>query len=509
MTEALDPDSAPGAPQQAGGLERCFVRRPLLFVLVLAGLSTLLFQGSRGLYESTEGRYAECARQSAAEGSLWEPVLNGKPHWTKPPVTYMITAAGMALLGENAWGARIGLSIAFVLTVLAVFRLGTLVWDRRTGAWCALVYAASPFTAGASNALSTDTYLALWMAGVALFFWYSVRGKRLWSALALGAALGAGFMTKGPVALLGLIPVAVAYVHLRRRGEAFPAWHLPAGALVFAAVGLPWFIVKMVQHPELRDYWILHETIGRNLYGEFDRNPEFYKPLTVYGPVLLFGALPWTALVLLRRRGIPWPTGQWLRVARWPHAAEWLFIVSGLLGPLAVFSLSTSRLALYLLPLFVPASLALGKGLDHLVESGALGRRALLRTAVAVAVALVAAKGIAARVESPHDMRQLAEKLAPALAEFPERDLLVLGEDELYGLQFYTGERMRSLRVEEAQDAVKESRNTGRAQLVLVKTRLLEKLAPHMDTRVYEVRQMTGRWALILFEAPEAKNGGA
>ena len=421
MTEALDPDSAPGAPQQAGGLERCFVRRPLLFVLVLAGLSTLLFQGSRGLYESTEGRYAECARQSAAEGSLWEPVLNGKPHWTKPPVAYMITAAGMALLGENAWGARIGLSIAFVLTVLAVFRLGTLVWDRRAGAWCALVYAASPFTAGASNALSTDTYLALWMAGTALFFWYSVRGKRLWSALALGAALGAGFMTKGPVALLGLIPVAVAYVHLRRRGEAFPAWHLPAGALVFAAVGLPWFIVKMVQHPELRDYWILHETIGRNLYGEFDRNPEFYKPLTVYGPVLLFGALPWTALVLLRRRGIPWPTGQWLRVARWPHAAEWLFIVSGVLGPLAVFSLSTSRLALYLLPLFVPASLALGKGLDHLVESGALGRRALLRTAVAVAVALVAAKGIAARVESPHDMRQLAEKLASALAEFSVR----------------------------------------------------------------------------------------
>lgn len=509
MTEALDPDSAPGTPQQAVGLERWFVRRPLLFVLVLAGLSTLLFQGSRGLYESTEGRYAECARQSAAAGSLWEPVLNGKPHWTKPPVTYMITAAGMALLGENAWGARIGLSVAFVLTVLVVFRLGTLVWDRRTGAWCALVYAASPFTAGASNALSTDTYLTLWMAGTALFFWYSVRGKRLWSALALGAALGAGFMTKGPVALLALIAVAVVHVHLRRRGGAFPAWHLLAAGLVFAALGLPWFVVEMAQHPELGDYWILHETIGRNLYGEFGRNPEFYKPLTVYGPVLLFGALPWTALVLLRRRGIPWPTGQWLRVARWPHAAEWLFIVSGVLGPLAVFSLSTSRLALYLLPLFVPLSLALGKGLDHLVESGALGRRALLRTAVAVAVALVAAKGIAARVESPHNMRQLAERLAPALAEFPERDLLVLGEDALYGLQFHTGERIRALRVEDAQEAVKESRSTGRAQLVLVKKKLLEKLAPHMDTRVYEVRQMSSRWALIIFAAPGAKNGGA
>ncbi|HRZ16914.1 MAG TPA: glycosyltransferase family 39 protein [Candidatus Hydrogenedentes bacterium] len=509
MTEAPETDAAPVAPPQAGGLERCFVRRPLLFVLVLAGLSTLLFQGSRGLYESTEGRYAECARQSAAAGSLWEPVLNGKPHWTKPPATYLATAAGLALLGENAWGARIGLSVAFVLTVLVVFRMGTLVWDRRAGAWCALVYAASPFTAGASNALSTDTYLALWMAATALFFWYSVRGKRLWSAVALGAALGAGFMTKGPVALLALIAVAVAYAHLRRRGDAFPAWHLLAGALVFAALGLPWFIVKMAQHPELRDYWILHETIGRNLYGEFDRNPEFYKPLTVYGPVLLFGALPWTALILFRRRGIPWPSGQWLRVARWPHAAEWLFIVSGLLGPLAVFSLSTSRLALYLLPLFVPISLALGKGLDHLVEGGALGRRGPLRLAVAVALALVVAKGIAARVESPHDMRQLAEKLAPALGEFPERDLLVLGEGELYGLQFYTGERMRALRVEEAQDAVKESRNTGRAQLVLVKTKLLEKLAPHMDTRVYETRQVADRWALIIFKAPEAKNGGA
>ncbi|HQC03833.1 MAG TPA: hypothetical protein PLQ73_15910, partial [Planctomycetota bacterium] len=55
-------------------------KRPLLFVMILSTLVGFAFQGSRGLYESTEGRYAECARQSMEQGTLDEPVLNGENH---------------------------------------------------------------------------------------------------------------------------------------------------------------------------------------------------------------------------------------------------------------------------------------------------------------------------------------------------------------------------------------------------------------------------------------------
>lgn len=509
MTAPTNSSTADDISAGPGRMERLFLQHPLLFVLALAAFSAFTFQGSRGLYESTEGRYAECARQSLAAGSLDEPTLNGHHHWTKPPLTYVIIAAGLTVFGENAWGARIGLAVAFVLTVIIVFLLGALVWDRRSGAWCALVYASSPFPLGAANALSTDTFLALWMAAAGLFFWYSARKGGVLGILLMWAALGLGFMTKGPVALLALIPIVITSVHLRRRGRGLPVWHHVAGLFVFGAVGLPWFVMKMIEHPELREYWMLHETIGRNLYGEFNRNSQFYKPFEVYGPVLLFGSFPWTLPILFRRRSIPWPRGMWRRITQWPHPAEWLYVVSGVLGPLLIFCLSTSRLTLYVLPLSVPISLALGRGLDHLVVHGAVGRRTLLRIALATSLILVTAKGVAARTDSSRNMQRLAARLSPTLQEFPNHDLLVLASTELYGLQFYTGEQMRAAKLDEAQQVIKESRSTGRAQLVLVKNSLLEKLEPHMDARVYEVRQVSSRWALIIFAAPGAKNGGA
>ncbi|NLF56030.1 MAG: hypothetical protein GX580_00150, partial [Candidatus Hydrogenedens sp.] len=80
--------------REEGVLARFFDQRPVLFLLLLAVVLGFAFQGSRGLYESTEGRYTECARQSMAAGSLLEPVLNGEHHWTKPPLTYIVIAAG-------------------------------------------------------------------------------------------------------------------------------------------------------------------------------------------------------------------------------------------------------------------------------------------------------------------------------------------------------------------------------------------------------------------------------
>jgi len=36
----------------------------------------LSFQGARGLFETTEGRYAECAREMVASGNYMEPTLD-------------------------------------------------------------------------------------------------------------------------------------------------------------------------------------------------------------------------------------------------------------------------------------------------------------------------------------------------------------------------------------------------------------------------------------------------
>ncbi|MCK4510708.1 glycosyltransferase, partial [bacterium] len=74
-----------------------------VLLIVLAALLAFAFQGSRGLYETTEGRYAESAREMLETGDWLVPRLDYEPHWTKPPLTYWALAGGMALLGENEW----------------------------------------------------------------------------------------------------------------------------------------------------------------------------------------------------------------------------------------------------------------------------------------------------------------------------------------------------------------------------------------------------------------------
>ena len=117
------------------------------------------FQGSRGLYETTEGRYAECSREMLERDNYLEPTLGYRPHFTKPPLTYWAIAGGMRLLGPNEWGVRLYNAIAFFLTVLAIAWIGATLWGKPTGIMAGLIYASSPFPVFGAYAVSTDTLL--------------------------------------------------------------------------------------------------------------------------------------------------------------------------------------------------------------------------------------------------------------------------------------------------------------------------------------------------------------
>src|SRR5512139_1427020 len=136
-------------------------RRPRLVLLLLAAGVALSFQGSRGLYETTEGRYAESALEMVQRGQYLEPTLSGRPHWAKPPMAYWAVAAGLHVAGPNGWGARLANAVAFCLTVLLVAGIGAALWDRETGIVAGLVYLSSLFPAAGAAALSADTLVTL------------------------------------------------------------------------------------------------------------------------------------------------------------------------------------------------------------------------------------------------------------------------------------------------------------------------------------------------------------
>jgi len=396
-------------------------------LVLLALVVALSFLGSHGLFEPTEGRYAEVSREMIESGNFLEPTVDYHPHWTKPPLTYWGAAAGMKLLGRNAWGARFFGALAFVFTVLAVAGTGTRLWDARTGFLAGLVYLSSLFPVLAASLLTTDTLLTLW-ATLALFAFVAAwrddnaRARRRWIR-AMWLCFGLGFFTKGPPALLPLLTVIVFAAGARRLGRLWDA----AGVAAFLVVGLWWYAAVSLRNPGLLDYFLKDEIVGRNLTDEFHRNPQWYGPLVVYIPPLVVGLGPWLVEAV---RG----AGRALRLRGqeplWGAAGSARrLLLLWVLIPLVVLSISKSRLPLYVVPLMAPIALA----------TAAAARRSGKRRIVALAIGSVVVC-LAAKASIPlfdrHNNAELVHDAAVAAGGSGAR-YAFLDERYLYGVQFY------------------------------------------------------------------------
>ena len=413
--------------------------RALALVLFCALLVVAAFQGTRGLYHSTEGRYAECARQTALTGNWAVPVLNGENHWTKPPLTYMCIGAGLSLLGTNTWGARFFLVPAFFLTVVLVYGLGSLLWGREAALYGAMVYATSPFTVVAANVISTDTLMVFWQACGMFLFWCALRTGKGRFVLMMWAALGLGFVTKGPASLIPLFGILPVHALSKRRDPSVPRLFTFWGLVLFFVLGGGWYLVEGLRFPGLLRYWVVDEIVKRNVEGEFKRNPQFYYALLIYVPILLFGTGPWAVLLFVKRKALPGIIGGWRDRFRGTDGLAWAFLVLTLLPPLVLFSLSTSKLPLYMLPLFVPLALALGRGIQWLTAQGHLSRRATFTIFLVLVALSVSFKGASACWTSSENMKQLSARINPLIGPDPQAlpvvfDILYV---PWYGLQFY------------------------------------------------------------------------
>lgn len=415
-------------------------RTSVLAVPFLAILGSSLFQGSRGLYESTEGRYAECARETLLSGDLADPILNGAHHWSKPPLTYMAIMAGLKTVGQNEWGVRAYLVVCFALTVAAVFCAGASLFGGKAGFYSSLVYGSSIFPLISSNVVSADALLTLWEAIAIGCFWRGMRSRPSRYLLLMWFFFGLGFLTKGPPSLLPLFGIVPAYWMLRKTEGPLPRLVSTPGLAVFTLAGLGWFFWEGSQHHGLWGYWLKHELVGRNVTAEARRNPQWYMGLAMYLPILALGTLPWPILVLARRKTLQ-PLSRAERRG-WRNrlstlSPEWAFLLGMICVSLGIFLAIKSKLPLYVLPLFIPISLAWGNWLRRLVAGGALSHAAVLRTAFLAVLVFVAGKAASAQIDVPQDMKTLSQRVTELVRLYPEHRLVVYNKRPINGLEFY------------------------------------------------------------------------
>jgi 4-amino-4-deoxy-L-arabinose transferase-like glycosyltransferase len=325
-----------------------------LFILALALLPALAALHSRSFFSPDETSYAQVAREMIERGDFVVPTIDGRPWLEKPPLIYWLLASAFAIFG---WGFPAAVLLNVLLTAATALVLAGYV-RRSASSRAALITAVAYLTmflplAAARSALTDPALTLCTTLAIVLFL-----AEDFPTAVAAGAALGLGVLTKGPVALLVVLPAMVAVAALRRRGSEWLRFVCALAAV--AAVAVPWHLILAS-----RGLW--HEFaavfLGQQVLSRAVEVWGLRMPWWSYIPALWLAAFPWGTHLALAVRD------EWRRLAgsRFRDAAPVAEAVA-VAVPLIAFSLAPNKLPHYLLPLMPWLAVWLGRVADDLLS---------------------------------------------------------------------------------------------------------------------------------------------
>jgi 4-amino-4-deoxy-L-arabinose transferase-like glycosyltransferase len=360
------------------------------------GLATVVtyvcLLGHFGLAEPDEPRYAEIAREMIELRDWVTPHLNYVKYFEKPPLIYWLTAINFELFGTSELVVRVWPAFFGLLGIFVTYTLGRSMFGQWTGCAAAALLATTPFYFGLSQVLILDMPLAALMTVALAAFWFArtdPHRRRAW-VLLLYLVTALGVLTKGPVAVVLSAGIILTFLLLRRELSALRWLISPLGLALFVVIALPWFVLVSRRNPEFVDFFVIKQHFDR-----FVRPDEHRQPLWFFVPIVLGGMLPWSLFAL---SASPMASRFLRRLSRLRVSAATLYCVVWSAMVFAFFSLSGSKLATYVLPLFCPLALLAARAFhsiiaEHRVDLMRRGCVGLLVFAVAAAVgAAVAAE---------------------------------------------------------------------------------------------------------------------
>src|ERR1700722_11204978 len=347
-------------------------------VLAAAWFATLQV---RPMFDPDEGRYAEIPREMAATGDWLTPRLNGLKYFEKPPLQYWATAAAYSVFGISEWTSRlwtVGLAFACLPMVFGWTRR---LYGRNAALIAVVALCVSPYFGIVGHLDLLDAGFSFWLTGAVFAFTLAQtaevrsREERRWMLVAWATAALA-ILSKGIV--VGVLTGAslIVYSCIERDIRPWRRLHAAVGVPLFLLITAPWFIAVSLKNPDFPEFFFVHEHFARFLTTVHQR----VEPWWFFLPLLLLGIFPWgltsiRACVRAWRASGPTPEFKPLR-----------FLLIFTLFTLVFFSISGSKLAPYIQPMFPP--------LATLVGVCVADRPKFMRTTAVITTSLVAFVGV-------------------------------------------------------------------------------------------------------------------
>ncbi|PPK69950.1 4-amino-4-deoxy-L-arabinose transferase-like glycosyltransferase [Methylobacter tundripaludum] len=331
-----------------------------LWLLLLWGVLIAVSLYVRPLFPIDETRYAAVAWEMWLRNDFLVPYLNGEVYSHKPPLLFWLMQLSWRLFGVNDWSLRLISPLFSLATLFLSGAVARTLWPERKR-----IEALTPLLLlGLSFWLvySTLTMFDMMLAFFALLGVYSLLklaesrlSLKYWALL--GIAIGGGALSKGPVILLHILPVALLGPWwLKTTGFRWKHWYLAlvSAVLIGAAIALCWAIPAGIAGGEdYRKAIFLGQTSGR-LVESFAHRLPWWWYLEIL-PLLLLPWLLWKPL--------------WVGLRKLTHQDSGIrFCLVWAIPVFIAFSLISGKRIHYLLPLIPALALILARAVDELTE---------------------------------------------------------------------------------------------------------------------------------------------
>lgn len=324
----------------------------------LWALLTLVALWARPLAPVDETRYASVAWEMWLRSDWLLPHLNGTPYPDKPPLLFWLVNLTWLLAGPSDWATRLVPAIATLLDLWLLHGLERLLWpqDADRPALSPWIFYGSVLVAPFGTSLMFDLLLttSVLLALIGLAGAARRDGIGNWALYAAG--IGLGTLTKGPVILMYLLPVALLapwWLPTAPR-QGWWQWYRPLILAFLAGVALALFWAIPAARRGGAGYAeaiFLGQTAGRMVRAFQHARPWWWYLVLL--PAIL---LPWSL----------WPP-LWRGLAALGREAgsSERFCLAWLSPGLAGFSAISGKQAHYLLPLLPAFALLASRALSR------------------------------------------------------------------------------------------------------------------------------------------------
>tara|TARA_B110000483_G_scaffold175594_1_gene207692 strand:- start:1264 stop:2646 length:1383 start_codon:yes stop_codon:yes gene_type:complete len=302
------------------------------------------------LMDKTEARYAEIAR-IMAETQNWI-VLQidyGIPFWAKPPISSWASALSIYLFDDSEFFVRLPYLIVCVFISWWIGKFNSSGSKYLPG----IILLTIPEFFLHAGVVSTDVFLTFSITIVMLSFWKSMQEgvSKVWGYLFF-IGLGLGLLAKGPIiGILTLPPILIWCIIHKSLIKALKLAPWLLGLILMIIIALPWYIMTEIKSPGFIDYFIVGEHFNRYFNPEWVGDKYGFPKQQPYGVVwgfLLVFCLPWSIFIIQSlRKNI-----KTIRQNKWG-----LYLLCWMLWTPLFFSISTSLIHPYILPITIPIAL--------------------------------------------------------------------------------------------------------------------------------------------------------